>query len=124
MFRKVWIFTMLALFSMLLNGGAAEAKSREVFKNSYDQLWSVTLRYIQVDLRCPVENKDKESGFVIFKYKLNNHKEVRGSLEIFPDSQSTGPNPRYFLQVDIEQASIQRESEFLDNLKLKLESER
>ncbi len=124
MVRNVWKLIAVVALLVCFGGTSADAKSKEVFKHPYEQLWSVSLRFIQVDLKCPVENKDKESGFVIFKYKLNSQKIVRGSLEIYPDSQSTGPNPRHFLQVHIEHASKIRESEFLEKLKLKLESER
>ncbi|MCG5054922.1 MAG: hypothetical protein KA712_18305 [Myxococcales bacterium] len=76
---------------ILLMGGAqpAWARSSADFPYAPAQLWSTVIRFLRVDQRFPVLEKDKDAGYVLFEY-VDETKVYKASVELVPFRESSG----------------------------------
>ena len=69
------------LLALLLATGVAEARSEKTLAYPRDQAWPAAVRFIRVDAKLKITEKDADAGYVIFEFK-EDHKTFRGSLEV------------------------------------------
>jgi len=71
--------------------GAASARSEKTLAYQLDQVWPAAVRFLVVDERVKVIEKDADAGYVLFELK-DDGKVYRGSLEVMTlslDGQTT-----------------------------------
>ena len=74
--RTVWICLLLVLAIR-----KADARSEKTLAYSRDQAWPAAVRFLVVDERVKVTDKDENAGYVLFELR-DDGKTFRGSLEL------------------------------------------
>lgn len=70
-----------ALLLVCLSTGIAAARAEKTLAYERDAVWSTVVRFVRVDERLKITEKDAEAGYVLFELREEN-KTFRGSLEI------------------------------------------
>jgi hypothetical protein len=101
-----------ALIAILLSAGAADARSEKTLAYPRDQVWPTAVRFLVVDERVKVIDKDPDAGYVTFELK-DDGKVFRGSLEVMTVERDNRKTVRFVLQIEdrpdwIEVAMLQR----------------
>ena len=123
MSRRILVAVLIVL--MLSVSLPVSAKIREVIKEDYDVLWSAAVRLIRVDKDWVLTDKDKDTGFIIFRYRAKPTNESRATIEILADkSDSKKTGLRWVVQVSIPAVSSIEERMLISDLKSKLREER
>jgi hypothetical protein len=72
----VRIFAVLVLLTAI-----AHARSERTFGYARDQAWPTALRFLRVDARVKILEKDADAGYVLFEL-VDDKKTFRGALEV------------------------------------------
>jgi hypothetical protein len=104
----------------LAMAGTAEARSKRNTTYRYSQLWSTTVRFLRVDNRFPIAEKDKKDGYILFEYREQG-KKYQGALELIP----TVSNGKQYIRLSLQIANMPGyvETVFLNRLMKKLRKE-
>jgi len=107
--------------AVLLPATSASARLSEEYTYTYDQLWSAAVRLIAVDFRFPIEQRDEEIGFLLFRYR-DNGREFNGSLELV---RFEGPHgtPQVRVTMQVPQMPSYVERMLIDRFTRKLSTE-
>ena len=97
---------------------AARVDKKVTYKESI--VWRCAVRFVRVDLRYKIVEKDKDTGYLLFEY-LDGEKIYNGSIEILPVVQNNQKFVR--VQVRIENQPSYVESLLYNKLARKLKSE-
>ncbi len=100
--------------------GVAHARSEKTLAYPRDQAWPAAVRFIRVDERLKVIEKDAEAGYVLFEM-TEEKKTFRGSLEVI-DTVKDGRHVVRFVMT-IEDRPSWLEIELLNRLERKLKAE-
>jgi len=87
-----WIFVALA-------AGSAMARSEKTLAYTRDQVWPTAVRFLVVDERVKVTDKDADAGYVLFELK-DDGKTFRGSLEVLTVVKDKRTSVRFVLQIE------------------------
>ena len=68
----------------------AHARTSVDLPYTIDQIWSSAVRFLRVDRRFPVLEKDKDAGYILFDYVEEATKVHKASLELMPITESNG----------------------------------
>jgi hypothetical protein len=98
----------------------AEARSEKTLAYQREQAWPAAVRFLRIEAKLKIIEKDAEAGFVIFEYREDN-KTFRGSLEVI-DVVKDGRKLVRFV-VTIEDRPSWVEIEMLTRLERKLRAE-
>lgn len=107
--------------AVLLPATSASARLSEEYTYTYDQMWSAAVRLIAVDFRFPIEQRDEEIGFLLFRYR-DNGREFNGSLELVRFEGDHG-TPQVRVTMQVPQMPTYVERMLLDRFTRKLTSE-
>jgi hypothetical protein len=108
------------LLALLLLGGVAEARSEKTLAYPREPAWATAVRFLRVDAKLKITEKDAEAGYVIFE--LHEEKRTfRGSLEVI-DTTKDGRHVVRFV-ITIEDRPEYVEIELLNKLEQKLRVE-
>jgi len=110
----------LALAGLLLAPSVALARSEKTLAYQREQAWPTAVRFIRVDAKLKVIEKDADAGFVIFEYREDN-KTFRGSLEVIDIVKDGRKSVRFVLAIEDRPAWV--EIELLTKLERKLRAE-
>jgi len=69
------------LCSTLALSRPAHAESKRVVHYTFEQVWPAALRFLRLDAKCEIVERDAEAGYVIFDL-IERDKKFRGTLEI------------------------------------------
>jgi len=69
----------------LLVAGSAAAESKKTVKYPYDWVFKSAIRLLKVDLKCKIEEEDREGGYILFWYEHNKVKSY-ASMELADSS--------------------------------------
>jgi hypothetical protein len=108
------------VLALLLLTGIAEARSEKTLAYPRDQAWAAAVRFIRVDAKLKIIEKDADAGYVIFELK-EEKRTFRGSLEIVDAVKDGRHVVRFVMQ--IEDRPEYEELELLDKLEMKLRTE-
>jgi hypothetical protein len=108
------------LLALLLATGVAEARSEKTLAYPRDQAWPAAVRFIRVDAKLKITEKDADAGYLIFELK-EEKRTFRGSLEIIDAVKDGRHVVRFVMQ--IEDRPEYEELELLNKLELKLRAE-
>lgn len=111
--------SLLALLALAPLHGA-EARSEKTLAYPRDQAWPAAVRFIRVDARLKVLEKDADAGFLIFEYREDN-KTFRGSLEVIDVMKDSRKLVRFVIQIEDRPTWV--EVEMLTKLERKLRAE-
>jgi hypothetical protein len=87
-----WIFVALA-------AGSAMARSEKTLAYTREQVWPTAVRFLVVDERVKVTDKDADAGYVLFELK-DEGKTYRGSLEVLTVVKDKRTSVRFVLQIE------------------------
>jgi hypothetical protein len=111
----------LLLALVLLAGvGDADARSEKTLGYQREQAWPACVRFLRVDARMTVIEKDAEAGYVLFEYKEDN-KTFRGSLEVIDVVKDARKLVRFVIHIEDRPTWV--ELELLTKLERKLRAE-
>jgi hypothetical protein len=100
--------------------GAASARSEKTLAYQRDQAWPAAVRFLRVDAKLKLIEKDAEAGYVLFEYREEN-KTFRGSLEVIELVKDGRKLVRFVVQIEDRPAWV--EVELLTKLERKLRAE-
>ncbi|HTL36528.1 MAG TPA: hypothetical protein VL326_25520 [Kofleriaceae bacterium] len=108
------------LLALALLTGTAHARSEKLLAYERDPAWATSVRFLRVDAKLKVVEKDAEAGYVIFEF-TEDKKTFRGSLELFEVTHDGRKQVRFI--VTIEDRPQWVEIELLTKLERKLRAE-
>lgn len=111
------------LFATGLLTAAHPAWARSTVDQAYppEPVWSAAVRFLRVDMRFPVLEKDKEAGYILFDY-IQDTKVYKASVELMALDDGSG-RPGSRLIVTIPELPRHVEAVLLDKLMRKLKEE-
>jgi hypothetical protein len=118
---RSWLLA--AALALCLVGAAArgaEARAEKTLAYPRDQAWSAALRFLVVDERVKVTDKDADAGYVTFELK-DDGKMWRGSLELVSVDQDGRKAILFVMQ--LADRPTWEEQQLLDRLERKLRVE-
>lgn len=77
----------------------ADARSEKTLAYQRDQVWPTAVRFLVVDERVKVIEKDADAGYVTFELK-DDGKLFRGSLEVMTVERDKRKSVRFVLQIE------------------------
>lgn len=80
-------------------GAAAAARSEKTLAYPRDQAWPAAVRFLAVDERLKVTDKDTDAGYVLFELR-DEGKLFRGALEVIPVVVDGRPLVRFVLAIE------------------------
>lgn len=110
----------LFLAGFLLWSGVAEARSEKTLAYQRDQAWPAAVRFLRVDAKLKLVEKDADAGYVLFEYREEN-KTFRGSLEVIDVVKEGRKLVRFVIAIEDRPAWV--EIEMLTKLERKLRAE-
>lgn len=109
-----------AALVLMLAAGAAEARSEKTLAYQRDQAWPAAVRFLRVDAKLKIIEKDADAGFVIFEYREDG-KTFRGALEVIDIVKDGRKLVRFVIQIEDRPSWV--EIEMLTKLERKLRAE-
>lgn len=88
-----------SLIAILLATSAADARSEKTLSYEREQVWPTAVRFLVVDERVRVIEKDADAGYVTFELK-DDGKVFRGSLEVMTIERDKRKSVRFVLQIE------------------------
>lgn len=98
----------------------AWARSERTFAYPLDQVWAPTIRFLRVDERVRVVEKDERAGYALFEL-VEDRRTFRGSIEIFPVTRGGRADVRFVVQIEDRPSYV--ELAMLERLERKLRAE-
>ncbi len=99
---------------------AAQARSHREMTYQYTKIWSTVVRFIRVDNRFAISEKDKKAGYILFEYKEDG-RPLPASIELIPAVREG----RHYIRASLRISSMPRyvESVLFNKLLRKLREE-
>lgn len=114
------ILRSVVVVGLLAVGGPAAARSEKTFAYERDAVWPTAVRFLIVDEKLKVTEKDAETGYALFELKEEG-KTFRGSLEVMTVVVDGRTLTRFIIQ--IEDRPSWKEIAMMTRLKQKLRAE-
>jgi hypothetical protein len=108
------------LLALVLSTGLAHARSEKTLAYERDQAWPAAVRFLRVDAKLKLIEKDADAGYVLFEYREDN-KTFRGSLEVINAIKDGRKVVRFVMQIEDRPTWV--EVELLTKLERKLRAE-
>jgi hypothetical protein len=108
------------LLALLLVTGVAHARSEKTLAYQREPAWAASVRFLRVDAKLKLVEKDAEAGYVLFEY-VEEKKTFRGSLEVIDVVKSGRKAVRFVLTIEDRPSWV--EVELLTKLERKLRAE-
>ena len=108
------------LLALVLSAGTAQARSEKTLAYPREPAWAAAVRFLRVDAKLKVIEKDAESGYVIFEFK-EEKKTFRGSLELIETVKDNRKVLRFVITIEDRPTWV--EIEMLTKLERKLRAE-
>ena len=99
----------------------AHTQTSEEVSYAFERVWPAAVRFIRIDAGHPIEEQDRENGYILFTYK-DDGSEFRGALELIRIRDDHGRAAvRLVLRIDARPSYLERV--LLDRLVRKLRDE-
>lgn len=108
------------LLALLLATSVAEARSEKTLAYPRDPAWAAAVRFLRVDAKLKITEKDADAGYVIFELH-EEKKTFRGSLELVDTTKDGRHVVRFVLSIEDRPEYV--EIELLNKLEQKLRAE-
>nr|HEX4319107.1 hypothetical protein [Kofleriaceae bacterium] len=110
----------VALLVVAATAGSAAARSEKTLAYPRDQAWSAAVRFLVVDERVKITDKDETAGYVVFELK-DDGKLFRGSLELIVVDEDHRKAVKFVTTLEDRPSWL--EVKMLERLALKLRTE-
>jgi hypothetical protein len=110
----------LVLAALVLTSGVAEARSEKTLAYQREQAWPTAVRFVRVDAKLKVIEKDADAGYVLFEF-VEDKKTFRGSLEVIEVVKDGRKLVRFVITIEDRPSWV--ELEMLTKLERKLRAE-
>jgi hypothetical protein len=94
-----WLASALALVCVAALAAPAAARSEKTLAYPREQAWPAAVRFLAVDERLKLTDKDAEAGYVLFELR-DEGKVFRGSLEVVAVVESGRPVVKFVLTIE------------------------
>lgn len=84
------LFTSVFIGLSIASEGVSIARSNVESPYPVEQIWSTAVRFLRVDQRFPVLEKDRDAGYILFDFVEEPTKVHKASLELVPVVQADG----------------------------------
>jgi hypothetical protein len=123
MVKLSWLpgILVVAIITSQLISPLARADEKRALKYPYSWVMKASLRLIKIDLDCDIEEVDKDTGFILFRYTYNGV-ESPASLELM-DLSSDDNGHLVNTRVMMNKLPSWVEADLLDQLEAKLKDE-
>jgi hypothetical protein len=118
MTRAIGFFVVLGL--VLAAAAPAEAKTTRDLTYRQSQIWNSAIRFLRVDLKYPILEKDREAAYLLFEYREAG-RGYAATLELVP--AGTSARPIIKASLNIERMPSYVEEVLLDQFSRKLKSD-
>ncbi|MBV8762438.1 MAG: hypothetical protein JO257_34460 [Deltaproteobacteria bacterium] len=108
------------LLALLLATGVAQARSEKTLAYPRPDAWAAAVRFIRVDAKLKITEKDADAGYVIFELR-EEKRTFRGSLELVDTVKDGRHLVRFVLTIEDRPEYV--EIELLNKLEQKLRAE-
>lgn len=108
------------LLALVLCSGIAEARSEKTLAYQRDPAFQTAVRFLRVDAKLKVIEKDADAGYVLFEY-TEEKKVFRGSLEVIETVKDNRKLTRFVITIEDRPSWV--EIELLTHLERKLRAE-
>jgi hypothetical protein len=108
------------LLALVLWSGVAEARSEKTLAYQREQAWPTAVRFLRVDAKLKVVEKDADAGYVLFEF-VEDKKTFRGSLEVIEVVKDGRKLVRFVVTIEDRPSWV--EIEMLTKLERKLRAE-
>lgn len=105
-----------------LAASPAEARVQRDVRYRYDQVWNTLVRLLRVDYRFPVDESDRENGFVLFRYREYG-RDHAASIELVRIDGTAETDEQVRLIVQIESVPSDTENRVAEALEAKLRAD-
>lgn len=118
MYKRISI--LIVFWGMLAHSLPSEANSHRELTYRYTQVWGSLIRFLRVDQHCPISEKDKKSGYILFSYP-NRDRTIPGSVEVVPIEK----DQKHYIRIGLNLSEMPSyvETLLLDKLIKKLKNE-
>jgi hypothetical protein len=113
-------FLLALVLSTTVATGMAQARSEKTLAYQREPAWAASVRFLRVDARLKLTEKDAEAGYVLFEY-TEEKKTFRGSLELIEVVKDGRKQVRFVIQIEDRPSWV--EIEMLTKLERKLRAE-
>ncbi len=100
--------------------GHAEARREQTYPYPFTRVWTAAVRMLRVEFESPITEKDKDSGYFLFKFN-DGQKQHPGSVEVIRTLENGVEGVRVVVQVPALASYVERM--LLDHLGRKLSQE-
>ncbi|MEZ4366986.1 MAG: hypothetical protein R2939_11945 [Kofleriaceae bacterium] len=112
------LFTVaVALGTLLSTAGGADARSERRVAFAPEEMWSTVIRFLKVDERAEIRDKDTDAGYVLFDRTESDGEIVQGALEII------GKDDQVRVVISLKDRPSYEEALLLTRLERKLRAE-
>lgn len=108
------------LVSAGISTGVAHARSEKTLAYQREPAWAASVRFLRVDAKLKVVEKDPEAGYVLFEF-VEDKRTFHGSLEVIEVEKDGRKAIRFILQIEDRPSWV--EIEMLTKLERKLRAE-
>jgi len=115
--RRVLLCLLLAVVAPTSAGARSEGRTLGYQR---DHVWSTAVRFLVVDEKAKVVDKDSDAGYVLFELKEDG-KSYRGSLEIITVMVNNQQNIKF--SINIVDRPLWREAGMVERLERKIRNE-
>lgn len=89
----------LAFATCTLTAAAAAARSQKTLAYPRDQVWPAAVRFVRVDEKLKIVEKDETAGYVLFEL-ADEGKTFRGALEVIAVVVDGRPQVRFVIAIE------------------------
>jgi hypothetical protein len=119
--RAYALAAVLGAAALATSPATASNQTSETVGHPFERVWPAAVRFIRVDAGHPIEEKDADTGYILFTY-AHEGREFRGALEVIRIRDDRGRDAvRLVLRIDKRPSYLERA--LLNRLMRKLRDE-
>jgi hypothetical protein len=112
-----------ALESGARTAEAAMIENRRVLSYPIDQVWPTAIRYLRIDRGFEIVDRDRDAGYLLFEFPLEQKRIGSGSVEMFEAVDASG-RPSVSISVNTGAGPVHLPNSILDGIAAKVRAER
>ena len=98
-------------------------ENRRVLSYPIDQVWPTAIRYLRIDRGFEIVDRDRDAGYLMFEFPLEEKRTGSGSVEMFEAVDSSG-RPSVSISVNTGAGPVHLPNSILDGIASKVRAER
>ena len=98
-------------------------ENRRVLSYPIDQVWPTAIRYLRIDRGFEITDRDRDAGYLLFEFPLEEKRIGSGSVEMFEAVDASG-RPSVSISVNTGAGPVHLPNSILDGIAAKVRAER